>query len=41
MDESIMCTNCGLKYRPMNMDNFLEICESCQISMGIRKEDGS
>ena len=35
MDESLICTNCGLKVKRPEVDNSLEICYNCHISLGI------
>jgi hypothetical protein len=32
-NKSIMCINSGLEYDRRDTDNYLEICQSCQINM--------
>jgi hypothetical protein len=35
MEESLICTNCGLEVKPEEVDNSLEICFDCQLNLGI------
>jgi len=35
----ITCINCGLEGDTTHIDNYLEICLTCQVNMGIREEE--
>ena len=38
-DEIITCINCGSEYDRRDTDNYLEICQSCQINIDIKREE--
>ena len=35
----ITCINCGIEYDSKDTDSFLEICQSCEVPMSIKRQE--